>query len=122
MKNGAADGDGNESTGMQMNRSRVLFFAAILVPLVGNTLPFYVWLPLLSITPGTVIRPMWEASVSMLAMMAALATGLPIGLSLISSGRRTGGWLCVLFSVTPLVVNWVVVNWICSARQLAWAD
>jgi hypothetical protein len=105
-----------------MNQSRILFIAAILVPLAGNTLPLCIWLPLWSIQPGTVIRPMLEASESIGAMLVTLAAGFPIGYSLISGGRRTCGRLCALFSLTPFFVNWLIVNWICSVRQLIWAD
>lgn len=105
-----------------MHRACVLSLIAILTTLVGNVLPFLIWLPLWAIPPGIAIRPMGDASLSFITLLATIGLGLPVGRSLLSIGRRTSGWLCVLFSVSPVFMSWTIFEWICAVHHLTWAD
>jgi hypothetical protein len=53
-------------------------------------------------------------------VLLALIAGVPLGGSLASSGKRVIGWLCVIFSATPIVVSPLVAKAITSMQQLTW--
>ena len=104
-----------------MTREWLLFAAGVLIPLLGNALALCVWLPLLTIPEGTTIRPMLPCLQMGVFVLATLVTGIPTGVSLAATGRRSIGWLCILFSATPIFVGGSAANFISSARQLTWA-
>ena len=65
--------------------SLVLRLASVLVPVAGNVLAVCVWVPLLAVPDGAVIRPMALAALAFLVASAAFLLGVPAGVASVSS-------------------------------------
>ena len=94
---------------------------AIAVPILGNLLAVAVWLPLLRIADESHIRPMLQSVEWLTVAAISLGLGGGLGATLITRGARFRGWLCVAFSITPVVVGLLVARIITDAKGLIWA-
>jgi hypothetical protein len=94
----------------------------VLVPMLGNALAAYVWLPLWYIAPGTAIRPIMQCGAALVVAVGTCLAGVPVGVHFIIWGSRRRGWLCIVFSLTPLFVSMLTANLLTALNNLEWAD
>jgi hypothetical protein len=92
------------------------------VPVVANILAVLVWLPLLELPDGAVIRPMGACA---LQFSIALVT-FPVGMMVAAWAVATRCWreacFCFCFSLTPLFIGCLAADLISDLKHLVWAD
>ena len=86
------------------NPARSIPRAAVWLPLTANLFAILIWLPFLNDPPGSSIHIPTLPAVALLvlALPAALYGAVYAFVEIPNGSRRWAGWLCFLFSYSPL--------------------
>jgi hypothetical protein len=118
--NGAIDMDMNARVRVGL----IFSIGGLCIGLLGIGLEVWIWLSLLSVAPGTPIRPLGAAGTEVVIAAVSLAIGFPasiLGL-ILAKGKRVYGILATVATLLPLPVGQFVFDYIVELRHLVLED